>query len=298
MLWIPIAAGSYFLSGFSAAIDKFLLSRRIPSPAVYAFYVGILSVTVIWLAVFDFSFLSPFITLMALLAGAFVIFAYYFFYVSLQKGEASVVVPLVGAATPLFLVLLESIFVREPPSTAELFAILFFILGGALLSYNPENHLSLNYAVLSFSLLAALFFALGFYLTKEVFLSATFINGFVWTRLGSVLGALLFLISSSARRDIFHVRTAISRSSVGIFFANKGIGALGFFILHYAIFLGPVSIINAMKSLEHLFILIIALASTYFAPYFIKEAFDIQNLFRKVLGVIFIAVGFGFLFFA
>ena len=66
-------------------------------------------------------------------------------------------------------------------------------------------------------------------------------------------------------------------------------------MLNYAIAIGPVSVINAMKGLEYLFIFLITLVFTYFLPQVLKESFDFRGIIFKISGVIFIGMGFVFL---
>ena len=42
MFWIVITLSSYFFTALSNTIDKIVVSKMVPKPAVYAFYVGVL----------------------------------------------------------------------------------------------------------------------------------------------------------------------------------------------------------------------------------------------------------------
>ncbi|MCH7882862.1 EamA family transporter [Patescibacteria group bacterium] len=296
MLWIPIAISSYFLSGLAATVDKVLLTRRIPNPLSYTFYVGLLSIGVFVLAPFGFSFLSPRTTFIAMISGISFLGALYFLYTALQRSEASRALPIIGAASPFFILLLSRFILGESVRLEQLIAFVLFIIGGILLSSKfQDKGMSYDRALILFSLTSAFFFALSFFLSKEVFKVTPFISGFIWTRLGSFVAALAMLGVPVFRHHIRFSSKATSTSSAGFFLANKGIGAVGFLLLNYAIALGPVSLVNAMKGFEYLFVFLFALFLTFSFPSILKESFAIRDLVTKLGGVAFIAIAFIFL---
>jgi drug/metabolite transporter (DMT)-like permease len=102
MLWILISAASYFLTAVTSVADKFLVSKKMPSPAVYSFFVGILSITALILVPFGF-FLPPAgIILIAFASGFFLLFSLFCFYSALVENEASRIVTIAGTMTPIF----------------------------------------------------------------------------------------------------------------------------------------------------------------------------------------------------
>ena len=184
-LWVPIAAVSYFLSGSAAVIDKFLISKRIPSPASYAFYIGILGIGVLILAPLGFGWLPFKITLIALLAGAAFLAALYFFYDALKIDDASRVVPLVGGISPFFILILSDIFLKQSLPKNELMAMVFFVLGGALLyaSKIAETKNIFKFKSCVYGLLSAFLIALTFFLSKWRRLSPFiwFCTSYLWS---------------------------------------------------------------------------------------------------------------------
>ena len=101
-MWLFIAIFSYFLNAGVYVADKFLLSKKIHSSIVYAFYVGIWSVGNFILLFFD-PWVPKFpILLLDLSAGFLFLFTLIFWYKALHQSEATRVVPIVGALTPVF----------------------------------------------------------------------------------------------------------------------------------------------------------------------------------------------------
>lgn len=293
-LWIPIAAVSYFLSGLAAILDKFLISKRIPSAASYSFYVGILGIGVLVFAPWGFAFLSLKLTLVALFAGAAFLAALYFFYGALKFDDASRVVPLVGGTSPFFILLLSGIFFKQYLASTELLALLFFVAGGIML-YLPkitEEDGGFKYRSLSYGILSAFFFALTFFLSKWVYNHVEFLTGFIWMRLGSFLAAALMLAIPKLRHDIWSTSRTTTKNSIYFFLINKVVGASSFVLLNYALFLGPASIIDAMKGLEQIFVFLIAISFTKFYPHILEESYNKRDIEGKLAAIGSFIIGF------
>lgn len=297
MNWLSFTIISYFLSGLSATIDKVLLKTRIPNPILYAFYTGIFSIFVLILAPFGFSFLSIGMTLVAFGSGVSILIALMFFYAALQKSEASIVVPFVGAISPVVILLFSGIFQLEIITVKTLLAILFFIVGGILLAAEfQRTKTQISRSVIIFSSMAAFFLALTFFFSKVIFQSVPFVDGFIWTRLASFVFAVSFLFVPYLRGEVMS-SSRTTPSSLGIFLVNKGIGATSFLLLNLSIALGPVSIVNALRGAEYLSVFIISLLLTFFAPHILQESFRRRDFIRKALGIMAIGIGFIFLWF-
>src|SRR3990167_6481945 len=95
MTWLLIAALAQLTLGTSAVFDKLLLRRGVFDPWVYTFWVGILGIFSLVLVSFGF-------LLLALLAGSIFILAVLFMFLSLHRGEASEILPIIGSLSPVF----------------------------------------------------------------------------------------------------------------------------------------------------------------------------------------------------
>ena len=325
MSWVLLTVGSYFFSALSQTVDKVLLRARIPSAATYAFYSGITSVFVVILLPFlgrlTDLFLPPTIIALSLFVGIIFVAAIYFLYFSLKRCDVSRIVPFIGGGIPVFLLIFSYLFWGGTFYLRGFISIVLFIAGGLVLTTeirqkgSPDSlvgHLvgsgGYRFQICQFdarhgilaALCAAFFFALTFFLTKEVFLSSPgFIPEFFWIRMGSALGALLMLIIPRFRAKIFLTSPYISRSSFGMLFGNKIIGATSFILLNYAFYVAPsqthVVIINALKGAEHLFVFIFSVGLSLFVPHILREDIDRHTLILKSTGILLIVTGFWFL---
>ena len=90
-IYILFAIAAYLLFALNGIADKFLLSKVIGKPVVYAFYIGVASALVIVLAPFGLAMLGFSHLLIALLAGTVFTYALYFFYSAVQETSISLV---------------------------------------------------------------------------------------------------------------------------------------------------------------------------------------------------------------
>src|SRR4030042_556469 len=103
MSWLLVALGAYFLAAISVVVDKTLLKKDIPNPIVYTFYIAAFgAIPILILLPFFFSFPSPLIILVALMAGISFVWALILMYYGLRREEASRLAPMIGGLTPIF----------------------------------------------------------------------------------------------------------------------------------------------------------------------------------------------------
>lgn len=288
-----ILAGSaaYALSGIAAVIDKYLLREHIPSAPAYAFFVGVLGLFALALAPFGFHILPAADLVLALFSGVVFIGALLAFYEALRKSDSSRVVPLVGALIPIFLIFFAWIGYGTIPTQTQLVAIAIFIAGGLFLAPRGEGR-SFKVPAIVLSAVSGGLLAFSFLLLIEVFKSSPFLSAFIWSRLGSVLAAVGLLAFSGVRGAVVSTLRRAPRRSYVFFFLNKGVGAASFFLLNFALALGPGNVVASLKGIEYLTVFALTAVMTHVAPRFIQEAFDRSSLIAKSAGIVMLAAGF------
>lgn len=302
MLWIAFAVAAYFLNALTAVGDKFLLTKKLPSAASYAFYTGVLGMLAIFLAPWGLTWPGYPVFFIALISGIMFFGGLLAFFSVIRQGEVSRFVLLVDGLTPIFILGFSYFLLAERLPTQSIYAFLAFVTGGLLISYDPAVWTNAALAngerrrwIRGFwvAILAALLFAASFVTLKYVFNNQSFISGFIWTRLGSFIGALLLLFSVSARREIFDSSNGFLSLRVGgLFLANKVLAGAALVFLDYAIYLGSVTMVNAMQGVKYtlLFFLVLLLSRRY--PHILEEKFSGIDLAQKIAATILIAIGF------
>lgn len=310
-MWLLVTILANFFNGGVYLADKYFLSKKVHSSISYTFYVGIWSAGNCLLFIFnryiptwDWLFLD-------LVAGLLFMAALYFWYKALHQGETTKVVPIAGAFIPIFTLLLNYLVGRHYLSRQELIALAILIIGSALLSWRPKQSWWQNWlnklkklwqpdsaelrstSRLWFNaLLSSFIFAAYYVLIKYLYDSQGFTNAFIWTRLGSFVGALFLLVLPTSRQLIFDKpRRQSTIKSLPLFLSIRLIAFIAFVLSNYAISLADVSLINSLQGLQYLFLLIICffLAGRY--PKLLEQEINYKNAWQKFTGIFLINLG-------
>lgn len=298
MNWLFIAIIAHFLLAVVFTIDKFLLSKTVLRPVAAAFYVGLLSGGASLLLVpLGFYWMSFWQIIVSFAAGSAFIFAILFFYRLIRTNEVSIIAPIVGGAVPIFTLILTCLLLGEWLAINQLIAFFLLVFGGVIMLLPKKNKSDLKKTKGFFllTILTAFLFALSFVLTKFVFVEQSFINGFIWVRLGGILGACMLFLIPNTRRVILKTSKFIRIKVGGLFISNKILSAFAFVLLNYAIYLGSVPLVNALQGVQYVFLLIIVLFLSKKFPQIIKEQISRGVIFQKVTGILFIVFGLGVL---
>lgn len=315
-MWLWIAITAYLIDAGVYVADKFLLSKKIHSSIAYAFYVGIWSIfalVILWIDPWLPNFQQ---LLLDLIVGLLYLITLVFWYKALHQSEATRVVPIVGALVPVFSFIFSLVFLGESLSERQLLAFFILIIGGILISikhtkfyeisrvkerfknvfgnllgpihavYRPTQRLIIN------SVISALFFAIYYVLIKYVYNHQPFIGGFVWSRMGSFLGAILIFLVPSWRELIRKRRKETKGAkNLAFFLFVRLLAALAFILLNRAISLGNVALTNSLQGTQYVFLFIIIFFLSARHPKVLKEELGGGVLMQKVLGVLLITLG-------
>lgn len=300
MKFIFISIFAYFLISLQVILDKFLLSsQRVSHPSVYAFYTGVLSlfsfilipVGVYWSGVAQF--------FQYMVAGVLFIYGVLFLFFALKDSEASRVMLVVGAVVPVITYLFSLVFFREILQFPQVFGVGLLIGGGIMISWkmSEEHRRRKLFKGFSYCVWAAIFLAVSSMAFKELYRAGGFIHVFVWTRLGLVMGALSLLVYSSWRNKIIRSLRGLKKpgrahaSTGALFVGNKAVGGLGSIMVQYGISLGSVTVVNALISVEYVFIFIIGAVLSVKFPKIFHERYRPADIFEKAVAIVIITAG-------
>ncbi len=300
MLWILLTISAYLFGAVANILDKFLLgSKRFSSAPVYAFYVGIFSLWALFFAPFGLRMPNALGLTLCLLSGVIFLFGILLLYFAIGKAQASRVVPVVGAVLPLATFLISLPFKAETLSFFQILGILLLIFGGLLISFDLPLRLGKKkfFSGFLYAVGAGILLAMAYVLFKYISQSENFITWYVWTRVGGFMGTLGLLLVPTWRQDIFksfHTHRKNKKEALGtgaIFVGNKIVGGLSALLLNLAFTLGSVTLINALVSIQYVFVLILA---WYFSKKYHKifsEKLSFWDWAQKLIAVGIIAVG-------
>lgn len=293
-LWIALAALAQLITAGIVFIDKYVLVSKahVGKPIVYAFYISILSGFVLVLVPFGLiSVPTLALIVLSLLSSAAFISSIVLLYTALKEGHASDIMPVVGSVAAIATAVCASQWLHEDLPRAFVPAFGFLVLGMLLIS---RFRLTARQSVLV--VLSGIFFGLTAFLTKLIFLEAAFIDGFFWSRMTNMVGALFLLAIPANRRAIFAGFSGSSSSTKWLVVSNKTLGGIAAVLTLFAIKLGSVSIVQAFVGLQFVFLLLIAYFFSGQLPAVLRGELRAEGLRHKIVGVFAIILGLALLF--
>lgn len=301
MFYISVAIAAYFLIALQTILDKFMLTtNRVSEPATYTFYVGLMSLFTFALFPFGFHLIGWVPLVLSILSGVIFIYGIFCLFTAIEKNEASRVTPLVTAIIPITTIITSTLFLGEIFSMQEIFGVILLIFGGVFISlqffsgsFKPKKMFSGFYL----TVLAGVLIAVAFSLFKYLYNQDNFFNVFIWTRLGLTVGALSLLLFPVWRKAILgsfqgisHAKKENRRTGI-LFVANKVLGGVGSALTHFAVSLGSVAVVNALASMEAVFVFILGITLSVKFPAIFQEKRNLRNVLHKTLAICIIVAG-------
>ncbi len=295
-LWVGIAALAQLINAGIVLVDKYVLASagHIGKPVVYAFYVSILSGVVVVLLPFGVISLPSLPVIGLSLAASFTyILSILALYRALKYGNASDSVPIIGAVSAVCAAALAYALIANDLPLAFAPAVALLVVGTFLMS-----HLRFTLASLAFVIVSGIFFGASAVIIKLIFMEADFINGFFWSRMTNVAGALILLLPPGNREAIFAGYRGASSGLKWLVVSNKAMGGVAFALTLFAISIGSVSVVNAMSGLQFVFLLAFAYLGARSFPQIFRGEIHPHRFPHKLYGIACIVLGLAALFIA
>jgi drug/metabolite transporter (DMT)-like permease len=288
--WFFIALAAYLLLAATGIMDKFLVSKVVRQPIVYAFYTAATGPISLLLAPFGMRWLSGVEYVAAFVSGVSLICAIYFLYSAFGQASVSRVIPVQGGLVPFFTLIFAYLLLGERLSMVQNFAFIFLVFGAVLITVRKE-HGSWKLKALRDSALAAMFMALSSVMTKYVFEHSNFISGMVWTRLGFIFVAMAIIAFKKNRDLIFKAPKEAGAKNVGLYYSSRVTGSVAGFLQNYAVSLGSVTIVNALQGMQFVFLLALTTFFSFKYPKVLKEKISANIIALKITAIILITCG-------
>ena len=311
MNWFVVALVAYFLLAIANLIDKFLVEKVLGSARAYTFIACILGASVFLLAPWFLSWPGWGGLFLDLGLGILFALALLLLYASLRRGEASRALVIIGGSTPIFSLPLSFWVLGDSLSNNQIIAIFFLIAGVTIVALLPGRRrdfwdklfssldLKQNYSLTSILLAlgSGLAYSLFFVGSKFAYQSQPFLSTFLWTRLGAAFAVMFILLSPRARREIkaLFTRSPKRGQNQGLVVGNQVLGSLGFILQNYAVYLGPVAIVNALQGVQYAWIIVLGVIVSLAAPKILKEDISWPAITQKLFAIGAISIGLYFL---
>jgi len=299
MNWLYLVIFSNFLFAIVFALDKVLV-KKIVSPLKYALIIGAFEgLAVILIPFVDFVLPQSSIIFLAFLSAFCLGAGLYFYFKALLKNEASWVAPLLfGVLMPVATYIFSRIFLNEALTPFQAFAFILLLAGGFVISFSRQHKTSSIF----YLIVSAIFISLGYVFLKIVFNNANFISGYILTRLGGFLTAIIVYFVVYGRGLKFKrfsetgirfekIKVFIWSSLSGIFVLKQFLAFVANIILLYAVSVGNLTLVNGLGGIRYAFLLILTVFMAKKWPNLMDEKLSFWMILKKSIAVLLIILG-------
>ena len=289
MSWILFAILAAFVWALVNVVDKFILSKWVKKPIVPLMIVSIVSLIVASFIYFvrGFSSLSFGHIILALFAGLFSASMTLFYFSALKREEVSRVVPLFYLA-PLFIAILAAIFLGEVFSPLIYLGVIFLISGAILISTKKMRKIKLG-AAFWLMIISSLSMSISQVIIKYLLNFSDFWTIFSYVELGVFLTLVpLFFFKFS---DLMENVREKGKRVVWAVSGNTLLNVSAVLFMTIGISLGPVTLVNALASIQPFFVLLFMVMLSLFLPKILKEEIGKSVLVRKLIAIVLMFVG-------
>ncbi|HYC83372.1 MAG TPA: EamA family transporter [Candidatus Paceibacterota bacterium] len=272
-------------------IDKFLLSRT-SHHQHFSIDVLMLYSTAFSIVVLPLSFLfigeagifsNQSQVAIQFIGGLLLTLSIYFYLKALNEEETSAVIPLALLA-PVFGYILSYLLLGEILSLRQILACLIIIFGALILSLeiNEGRRLRFKHGALGYMALCTFFQAGQETLFKFATIGNSFAVSIFWTHVGILaFGLAIAFFKRGALREFFISIKTSGKTVFGVNISSEALSSVAYIIRDYTILLAPVAIVMTFNAFQPVFVFLLGILLSIFAPNFIKEKTTRRHLIHK-----------------
>lgn len=214
----------------------------------------------------------------------------YLYLDSLQDDDVSRVVPLMQL-TPVFALFFGLIFLNEWPTTSQLLAGAVIVVGSLIISVERTTGRIKLKLILSLAGVSAIF-ALIQALFKLTTTDSDFWVSMFWRSVGIMfVGISLFIFHKKYRCQFVNFIKANWGLGAVINSLNETLTVVGDVLFAFAVLITPLALVQTMEAYQPVFIFLIGLILSHFAPNILNEDVSFLSLAQKLLGITIIVSG-------
>jgi drug/metabolite transporter (DMT)-like permease len=289
MSWILFSILAALVWAAVNLVDKYILTKWIKKPIVPVMVLGVIGLTASF-AVYlikGFAALSHFNLFLALIAGIFYIFVILFYFKAVKIEEISRIVPLFYLS-PVFVLILAMIFLKEFFDPVKYLGILMLIIGAILISSRNLFKISFGRAFW-LMMLASFSLAVNSVIIKYLLNFADYWTIFAYVRIGTFIALIpIFYLNF---KDIKEAVKEHGKRVIGVISINEIINLVGVLFITMALAAGYATLVSALSSVQPFFVLFFALVLSIFYPKILKEEIGKSVVFWKLIAIIIMFIG-------
>lgn len=294
MHWIVYALVGPLLWSFVNFADKFLLEKffkrdgGIGSLMLFSTLFALITLPILYAfdqAIFNIPLSHIGILIASGCLGAIAIYVYL---ICLFDDETSIVAPFFQLI-PVFGFLFGYVLLGELLTKIHTLASVLIIIGALILTIERGT---IKWKLIVLMSLSAVIFALQRTIFKLMALESEFLVVTFWENVGLlVFGIFLFMFFKTARNDFLRTVKKSSTIILGINVVSEAMTVIGNISFAFALTLAPVALVLSIEGTQPLFIFLLGIIFTLFAPHLIEEKMSKGILIKKGIATIFIVLG-------
>jgi len=197
--------------------------------------------------------------------------------------EASRVISLIYTS-PIFVLILASVFLEETLSLPMYFGVVFLVLGAISISYRKvKGGNSMTSPVMGLLLASSVVWAGYEVLTKYVLGFMEYPSYLFWNFIGTAIIGFLLFCFPKIRDNFLNDIKRVGRTIIFWRILNTSMGLIAIIFYYIAISSGLVSLVAAISSLEPFFVFVFILMLSLFVPRILKEDIGKGVIITKAL---------------
>jgi drug/metabolite transporter (DMT)-like permease len=293
MDWLIFSIIASIFWGLGVVIDKYLLTKHMQDPFSYQLLYMITEVPILLLLLFtpisqDFPWFA-----LGIVGGLGTYLGLMLYFKAMAIEEASRVISLIYIS-PIFVLILASVFLQETLSLPMYFGVIFLVLGAISVSYRKvKGRSSITSPALGLLLASSVVWAGYEVLTKYVLGFIEYPSYLFWNFIGTLLIGFLLFCFPKIRCNFLNDIKKVGRTILFWRILNTSMGLIAIIFYYIAISRGFVSLVAAISSMEPFFVFIFTLLLSLFVPRILKEDIGKGAITTKALAIILIIVGTG-----
>lgn len=288
-MWIVLTIISSALFAAVNIFDKIVLNKWVKDPLVPAIVVGVINLMV---AGFIFLFhnvphFSGTNVLLSLVVGFLGFLSTITYYKAVQLDDVSRVAPLFQLE-PLFVLVLAAVFLGEVFSVSKYVGVFMLVLGALTISLKSFRSLKLGKSFW-LMLLTGFIISISLVMYKRLLDYGDFWTVFAYSRIG-MIPVLGFIIYKSFKNLVDTVKCH-GKKCLFLMTAGESLGVVAMFFSIAAFAVGTATLVNALGSVQPLFLLFFTIILSLFLPRIFSEEMKRGVLFQKIFAIGLLIVG-------
>lgn len=298
-----IAIFASFLWGITNHIDKFMINgidesgSSLKTLMIFSTLIAGLVISPIWLIVSKFSVSINIFSFVAILISSLVyILATYFYFIALDKNDASIVV-VMFQLIPVFSYILSLIFFKENLTVSQIIGSIIIMLSAIIISFDfEEKNNKSKFKALLLMTLSSFCYAIYFVLFDVAIRHASYNSCVFWYQVGLLFIGIVLICIKNYRSTFIKAIKNNGKTYISLNITNEVLNLIANFLVNFATITIPIAMANVLNGLQGAFVFILGIIGMKFLPKYFKENLNKKVVIQKVSCIVLSVIGLVVLF--